>query len=85
MPKLIRFDEDHFCYLLPPGTDATFVRDATRMFEEFWPGKHFVVVAADEFVDLTGQHEIVPVPVQPDFDPGPILTEAAMPSRAFTR
>jgi hypothetical protein len=32
------------------------------LFAEAWPGKRLIIMEADEFIDLTGQYEIVPIP-----------------------
>ena len=65
MTKLIRFDEDHFGYL----SDADMMMEEAdyigRSFEEAYPGKRIIVMRADEFIDLTGQYEIVPIPDTP--------------------
>lgn len=63
MTKLIRFDEDHFGILI--GSDTRYFGElAERLqqgFEEYWPGKKLIVMMADEFIDLTGQYEIVKI------------------------
>ena len=58
---LVRFDEDHFGYLMPDLHRARALEMAA-MFGEAWPGKKLIVIQADTFIDLTGQYEIVPIP-----------------------
>lgn len=62
MSKLIRFDEDHFGYLVESSFRPELTVQFGEMFAEFWPGKRLIIMQADEFVDLTGQYEIVPIP-----------------------
>ena len=63
MSKLIRFDEDHFGYLVDdrdmPADQAHYIAE---MFQGAYPGKRLIIMQADEFIDLTGQYEIVPIP-----------------------
>lgn len=61
MSKLIRFDEDHFGYLVDHDITPDHARQMTRMFSEAWPDRTLIIMQADEFVDLTGQYEIVPI------------------------
>lgn len=65
MPKLIRFDEEYFGYLVERNTPRFTAQEAhevREVFELSWPGKTLIVMQADEFIDLTGQYEIVPIP-----------------------
>lgn len=69
MSKLIRFDEDHFGYLVDRGFDTADARRFADLFREGYPGKRLLVIPAEEFIDLTeefidltGQYEIVPIP-----------------------
>ena len=62
MSKLIRFDEDHFGYLSDSDLTMDTAEKFGHMFSEFWPGKKLIVIhSVDEFIDLTGQYEIVPI------------------------
>ena len=61
MSKLIRFDEDHFGYLVDTHIDSDQARRMAQLFEHSWPGRSLIIMAADEFIDLTGQYEIVPI------------------------
>lgn len=61
MSKLIRFDEDHFGYLVEYDMTAEEADALTRGFRHAYPGKLLIVMQADEFIDLTGQYEIVPI------------------------
>lgn len=62
MSKLVRFDENHFGYLTEEQFSDVEVHNFARSFENYWPGKKLIVVSADEFIDLTGQYELVPIP-----------------------
>ena len=62
MSKLIRFDEDHFGYMSSYDLSPEEARRIMDMFEHYWPGKRLIVVQGDDFVDLTGQYEIVEIP-----------------------
>ena len=66
MSKLIRFDEDHFGYLLEVHLTHEEAHGLAEQFKNAYPGKRLIVIQADEFIDLTGQYEIVridgPVP-----------------------
>ena len=57
--KLIRFDEDHFGYLVNQNIARDKTNEICDMFSRKWPGKSLLVIAADEFIDLTGQYDIV--------------------------
>jgi hypothetical protein len=70
--KLIRFDEDHYGYLVDHDLTEDHARTMSETFRHVWPGKHLIVMQADEFIDLTGQYVIVPIAEQPNKDPGPI-------------
>ena len=59
--KFIRFEQDYFGYLVDTDISGEEVHRIRTFFEEAWPGKKLIVVRADEFIDLTGQYEIVPV------------------------
>ena len=59
--KFIRFEQDYFGYLVDTDIRGEEVDRIRTFFEEAWPGKKLIVVRADEFIDLTGQYEIVPV------------------------
>ena len=65
MSKLIRFDEDHFGYMLDgnisPDQFLRLVDTGRPLLEKWWPGKQYIFMQADEFIDLTGQYEIVPI------------------------
>lgn len=61
MSKLVRFDEDHFGYLAAPPMSAEQAHQIMLRFEKVWPGKSLLVFQADEFIDLTGQYQIVPI------------------------
>ena len=62
MSKLIRFDEDHFGFLVDTASlDMEYAKQFSDTFAAGWPGKRLIVMAADEFIDLTGQYEIVPI------------------------
>ena len=65
MSKLIRFDEDRFGYLVDVDLTMETVHRMAVAFKEEWPGKKLIVMQADEFIDLTGQYEIVPIPSRP--------------------
>lgn len=64
--KFVRLDEDHYALLVdPPIRPDAFEqlsKHAQRIFEEYWPGKKMLVMIAEDFVDLTGQYELVPQP-----------------------
>ena len=63
MSKLIRFDEDHFGYLIEPHLfRPEMAHEISTLFKEAWPGKRLIIMTADEFIDLTGQYAIVPIP-----------------------
>ena len=62
MSKLIRFDEDHFGYLVESDIGPDQAKRMSEMFREMWPGRSLIIMQADEFLDLTGQYEIVPIP-----------------------
>lgn len=61
MSKLIRFDEDHYGYLLDFDIDDAGAHSMAEQFAHAYPGKRLIVMQADEFIDLTGQYEIVPI------------------------
>lgn len=61
MSKVIRFDEDHFGYLVEQPLADDEVWRLGEKFKQYWPGKQLIIMVADEFIDLTGQYEIVPV------------------------
>jgi hypothetical protein len=61
MSKLIRFDEDHFGYLIDMDITDEEVEIIDKQFAHAFPGKRIIVMQADEFIDLTGQYEIVPI------------------------
>jgi hypothetical protein len=61
LSKLIRFDEDHFGYLLNQDITAEQAHRLAEQFAEVYRGKRLIVMQADEFIDLTGQYEIVPI------------------------
>jgi hypothetical protein len=60
--KFVRLDDDHFAYLIDYDIRLDDVRQLADNFEHHWPGKQLVVIKADEFVDLTGRYELVPIP-----------------------
>lgn len=62
MAKLIRFDEDHFGYLVEQDITQDEARRMCELFRSAWEGKELIIMQADEFIDLTGQYEIVPIP-----------------------
>lgn len=62
MSKLIRFDEEHFGYLVDHDFTSEEAWHMDLMFKDAYPGKRLIVMQADEFIDLTGQYEIVPIP-----------------------
>ena len=62
MSKLVRFNEDYFGYLVDHDFTSEEAWRIDRMFQNAWPGKRLIIMQADEFVDLTGQYEIVPIP-----------------------
>ena len=66
MTKFVRLDEDHYALLVdPPIRPDAFEELAVlsqRVFEEYWPGKKMLVMTAEDFVDATGQYELVPIP-----------------------
>jgi hypothetical protein len=59
--KLIRFDEDHFGYLVDFDIEPDNAKRMSQMFHHSWPDKKLIIMVADEFIDLTGQYEIVPI------------------------
>lgn len=59
MSKLVRFDEDHFGYLVDQDISQGRAMVLRELFAERWPGKQLIVVSADEFIDLTGQYELI--------------------------
>ena len=61
MSKLIRFDEDHFGYLMDVHLTHEEADTMVRQFSNAYPGKRLIVMQADEFIDLTGQYEVVPI------------------------
>ena len=61
MSKLIRFDDEHFGYLVDTDITAEMAHRMSEMFTAEWPGKRLLIMQADEFIDLTGKYEIVPV------------------------
>ena len=61
MSKLIRFDEDHYGYLVDQEITNERASAIAHQFADGWPGKTVIVMQADEFIDLTGQYEIVPI------------------------
>jgi hypothetical protein len=61
MSKLIRFDEDHYGYLVDVPLRHDEMTAVKEYFEEYFEGKKLLVCAADEFIDLTGKYEIVPI------------------------
>lgn len=61
MSKLIRFDEDHYGYLVTKDITEEQAHVMVAVFTEAYPGKRLIVMQADEFIDLTGQYEIVPI------------------------
>lgn len=61
MSKLIRFDEDHYGYLVDTDLTSEEARRMTQIFKDAYPSKRLIVMQADEFIDLTGQYELVPV------------------------
>jgi hypothetical protein len=65
--KLIRFDEDHYGYLVDHDLTEDHARTMSETFRHAWPGKRLIIMQADEFIDLTGQYQIVPTadPVGP--------------------
>jgi hypothetical protein len=62
MSKFIRLDEDHFAYLVERAVPYDQVNQMREAFEAAWPGKRMLVMLADEFIDLTGRYELVPIP-----------------------
>jgi hypothetical protein len=58
--KLIRFDEDHLGYLVDHPMSDDEIRRLAHAMKEYWPEKSWMVLEGDEFIDLTGQFEIVP-------------------------
>ena len=62
MSKLVRFDEDHFGYLVDSDLRPDEARRIMDLFGSYWPDKKLIVVQSDEFIDLTGQYEIVEIP-----------------------
>lgn len=63
MSKLIRFDEDHFGFLVDRAIPIEHAKQFGAHFAEKWPGKELLVFTeTDEFIDLTGKYELVPIP-----------------------
>ena len=69
MSTLVRLDVDHFALLTGENWSHGDALAAREIFNEWWPEKRFLVVSATDFVDLTGQYELVPIP--------PEMTDAA--------
>lgn len=61
MSKLIRFDEGHFGYLMDGDITDEMAHVMSERFDRAYPGKRLIIMQADEFIDLTGQYEIVPI------------------------
>jgi hypothetical protein len=61
MNKLIRFDDDHYGFMVNNRFSQEQAHEFGVYFNEFWPGKKLIVMQADEFIDLTGQYEIIPI------------------------
>lgn len=63
MSKLIRFDESHYGYLVDMDSELTseMAHRMREQFKEAWPEAKLIIMQADEFIDLTGQYEIVPI------------------------
>lgn len=59
--KLIRFDEDHFGFLADPPVRSDQAEVLKHRFAALWPGKMLIVMNGDEFIDLTGQYQVVPM------------------------
>ena len=63
MNKLIRFDEDHFGFLVGRPISVDQAKQFGANFAEKWPGKELLVFTeTDEFIDLTGKYELIPTP-----------------------
>jgi hypothetical protein len=60
--KLIRFDEDHYGYLTDHDLRPEIAEQMGKFFTNAYPGKRLIIMEADEFIDLTGQYEILPIP-----------------------
>lgn len=71
MSTFVRFDEDHFGYLLDRSVHLSpqMAQEFGVRFEKAWPGRKLIVIQADTFEDLTGQYEILPLPVDPASTP----------------
>jgi hypothetical protein len=61
MSKLIRFDEDHFAYLVDHDVSKDLAQSLSDLFQTANPGRSLIIMQADEFIDLTGKYEIVPI------------------------
>jgi hypothetical protein len=61
MNKLIRFDNDHYGYMVDNHFRSEQAHEFGVYFAEFWPGKKLIVMQSDEFIDLTGEYEIIPM------------------------
>ena len=61
MSKLVRFDDDHFAYLVHTDLSPDLAKYVSDKFTDANPGKTLIVMQADEFIDLTGKYEIVPI------------------------
>lgn len=59
--KFVRLDEDHFAYLVSGEVEQERAIAMAESFRASWPGKRLIVMSADEFVDLTGQFEVLPI------------------------
>jgi hypothetical protein len=59
--KFIRLDADHFAYLVDAGITPKVAAEIADRFKETWPDKRLLVFMADEFIDLTGRYEVIPV------------------------
>lgn len=62
--KLIRFDDVHFGLMLEGKSMISMekMQALQQFWEEFWPGSRLLILQADEFIDLTGKYEIIPIP-----------------------
>lgn len=60
MRTFIRLDEDHFAYL-DPDISAEDAFRMMRVFETRWEGKSLLIFRADDFIDLTGKFEVLPI------------------------
>ena len=61
MSKLIRFDEEHFGYLVDTTLSSEQAHTMVQVFQAAWPERKLIVMQADEFIDLTGQYEVVSI------------------------